>query len=92
MRPSSTLASVTVGRVLPRPQAGPGLLPADSGPTCSRPPASTLAIEPPPAPMVSICIIGARTTMPNSIAVCAASETSPPATSDTSKDVPPMSP
>ena len=42
--------------------------------------------------MVSICIIGARTTMPNSIAVCAASETSPPATSDTSKDVPPMSP
>ncbi|MNS99327.1 hypothetical protein D3C72_1337260 [compost metagenome] len=68
------------------------MLPADSGPTCSRPPASTLAIDPPPAPMVSIWIIGARTTMPKSMEVCADSEASPPATSDTSNEVPPMSP
>ena len=36
------------------------MLPADSGPTCSMPLASTDAIEPPPAPMVSIWIIGER--------------------------------
>jgi hypothetical protein len=54
--------------------------------------ASTDAMEPPPAPMVSIWIIGERITMPNSMAVCAASAASPFATSDTSNDVPPMSP
>ncbi|MCY1546349.1 hypothetical protein D9M68_823410 [compost metagenome] len=42
--------------------------------------------------MVSIWIMGARTTMPKSMAVCADSEASPPATSDTSNEVPPMSP
>ena len=40
-RPSTTLASVTVGRVPPRSYAaGPGSAPADSGPTLSAPPAS----------------------------------------------------
>ena len=42
--------------------------------------------------MVVISIIGVRTTMPNSIVVCAASAASPPAISATSKEVPPMSP
>ena len=56
------------------------------------PPASTEAMEPPPAPMVSIWIMGERTTKPNSIDVCAANAASPPATKDTSKEVPPMSP
>ena len=54
--------------------------------------ASTEAMEPPPAPMVSIWIIGERITMPKSIAVCAASAASPLAISETSKEVPPMSP
>ena len=70
----------------------PGTLPADSGPTCSMPPASTEAIEPPPAPIVSIWIMGERTTKPYSMAVCAANAASPLATSETSKEVPPMSP
>jgi hypothetical protein len=70
----------------------PGHAARDSGPTCSMPLASTEAMEPPPAPMVSIWIIGERITMPNSMAVCAASAASPFATSDTSKDVRPCRP
>ena len=54
--------------------------------------ASTEAIEPPPAPIVSIWIMGERTTSPKSIEVCAASDASPLATNDTSNEVPPMSP
>jgi hypothetical protein len=53
---------------------------------------STKAIDPPPAPIVVISIIGVRTTRPKSIAVCAASAVCPSAISETSKLVPPTSP
>ena len=53
---------------------------------------STQAMEPPPAPMVVISIIGVRTTMPKSMEVSGASIDCPPAISETSKEVPPMSP
>ena len=53
---------------------------------------STQAIEPPPAPMVWISIIGVRTTRPKSMLAWAVSTLSPPAISATSKLVPPMSP
>ena len=66
--------------------------PADSGPMFSNPPLSTQAIDPPPAPMVVISIIGVRTTMPKSMLVCAASAGRPFSTSDTSNEVPPISP
>ena len=49
-------------------------------------------MEPPPAPMVVISIIGVRTTMPKSMAVSGPSIERPSAISDTSKLVPPMSP
>ncbi len=42
-------------------------------------------MEPPPAPMVVISIIGVRITRPKSIVVCAASDALPSTTSDTSK-------
>jgi hypothetical protein len=58
----------------------------------SKPPLSTQAMEPPPAPIVVISIIGVRTTMPKSIEVCGASIDWPLAISATSKLVPPMSP
>ena len=61
-RPSSTLASVTVGRVPPPPkQAGPGREPALSGPTCSAPRSSIQPIEPPPAPIDVMSTVGAIT-------------------------------
>ena len=58
----------------------------------SRPPASTDAMEPPPAPMVAISIIGVRTTIPKSIEVWGETTVSPPTIIETSKLVPPMSP
>jgi hypothetical protein len=65
MRPSSRLASVTVGCVPPRPyDAGPGSAPALSGPTFIRPSVSTDAIEPPPAPISTISTTGIFTGMP----------------------------
>ncbi len=46
MRASTTLASVTVGCVPPRPQhTGPGLAPALSGPTCRMPARSICAMR-----------------------------------------------
>ena len=45
-----------------RSRPAPATEPALSGPTCSSPAASTRAIEPPPAPIVVISIIGVRTT------------------------------
>ena len=53
---------------------------------------STQAMEPPPAPMVEISIIGVRITMPKSIVVCAVTTGRPPLTTATSKLVPPTSP
>ena len=41
-----------------RSRPGPGSLPADSGPTWSTPPASTWAIDPPPAPIAWMSTIG----------------------------------
>ena len=55
------------------------------------PPPSTKAIEPPPAPMVVISIIGVRMTRPKSTVVCAATAILPPATTETSNEVPPRS-
>jgi hypothetical protein len=49
-------------------------------------------MDPPPAPMVAISIIGVRTTRPKSIEVCGDSTVCPSAISETSKLVPPMSP
>jgi len=66
--------------------------PALSGPMFSKPPLSTQAIEPPPAPIVVISIMGDRTTMPKSIDVCCDSIDWPLAIRLTSKEVPPMSP
>ena len=61
-----------------------------AGPTCSMPPASTRAIEPPPAPIVWMSIIGRairqRSTTPSVI-----TSGSPFVTSAASKLVPPMS-
>ena len=48
-------------------------------------------MEPPPAPMVDISIIGVRMTSPKSMLVCALVMLRPPATTATSKLVPPMS-
>ena len=48
-------------------------------------------MEPPTAPIVVISIIGVRMTRPKSIVVCAATETLPPAITETSNDVPPRS-
>src|SRR5205085_3689800 len=70
---------------------GPGAEPALSGPTCNKPPRSTHAIDPPPAPIVVISTIGVRITRPNSMVVCAAIDALPFAISDTSNDVPPRS-
>ena len=66
--------------------------PALSGPMFSSPPLSTHAIDPPPAPMVVISIIGDRTTIPKSIEVCCDSMDWPLAIKLTSNDVPPISP
>ena len=60
-QPSTTSASVTVGRVPPAPYAaGPGSAPALCGPTFSAPPGSTQAIEPPPALTSARSITGTR--------------------------------
>jgi hypothetical protein len=48
----------------------PRVDPALSGPMLSNPPLSTQAIEPPPAPIVVISIMGLRTTIPKSMEVC----------------------
>ena len=58
----------------------------------SSPPASTHAMDPPPAPIVVISIIGVRIVMPKSTDVSGPSAERPSAISDTSKLVPPMSP
>ena len=50
----------------------PAPSPRSPGRPASRPPRSTEAIEPPPAPMVVISTIGVRMTRPKSIVVCAA--------------------
>ena len=64
-RPSSRFASVIVGSSPPRPYAmGPGIAPALSGPTWRMPAVLTRAIDPPPAPMVWMSIIGTRTGRP----------------------------
>ena len=48
-------------------------------------------MDPPPAPMVVISIIGDRMTTPKSMVACAASAIRPSVTSETSKLVPPRS-
>ena len=57
-----------------RRRPGPGCAPALRGPTCSRPPVSIHAIEPPPAPIVLTATHGMLTGMPhatwNSRAYC----------------------
>ena len=59
IRPSTRCASVIVGSSPPSPYAaGPGTAPALRGPTLKAPAASTCAIEPPPAPIVSMSNIG----------------------------------
>jgi N-methylhydantoinase A len=87
-----SIASVDRGGLL---QIGPESAGSDPGPVCygqnNDRPTVTDAIEPPPAPIVVISIIGVRTTIPKSTAVCAASALSPSATRDTSKLVPPIS-
>ncbi len=78
MRPSTTLASVTVGSVPPRRYAtGPGIAPALRGPTCSMPPRSRCAMLPPPAPIVCTSIIGSRSGMRKSRLVSSATSGSP---------------
>ncbi len=65
IRPSATSASVTAGRVPPRPyEAGPGSDPALSGPTRIWRIASTCASEPPPAPISTMSITGMESGMP----------------------------
>jgi len=91
MRPSTTLASVTVGSVPPRPYAtGPGEAPALRGPTCRLPSTSSHAIEPPPAPTLCMSSWGTLTgnapSMPSDVVSGARSRTR-----QTSVEVPPMS-
>ncbi len=65
MRPKRIFASVTVAREPPNPYAaGPGSEPALKGPTliCLR--SSTLAIDPPPAPISIISITGIEIGIP----------------------------
>ena len=93
MRPSTTCASVSVGRVAAGAVAD---RPRHASPRSPGRPAAGRrdrreAIEPPPAPMVVISIIGVRMTRPKSIVVCAASEAAPLAISETSNEVPPRS-
>ena len=58
-QPSAIIASVAVGSVPPWSYAaGPGMAPAERGPTRKMPPESMYAIEPPPAPIVSTSTIG----------------------------------
>ena len=65
--PSTMLASVTVGAVPPRrTRRGPARHPRSSAPRAARLPASTYAIEPPPAPIVWMSIIGTITDSPRS--------------------------
>ena len=91
MRPSTTLASVTVGSVPPRPYAaGPGAAPALRGPTWRLPSTSSQAIEPPPAPTECMSIWGTFTgnaPIMLSDVITGAS----PWTRQTSVEVPPMS-
>src|SRR6266478_1315610 len=62
MRPSTTLASVTVASVPPWPYAaGPGAAPALRGPTWRLPSTSSHAIEPPPAPTLCMSSWGTLT-------------------------------
>ena len=59
-RPRIRWQSVTVGSVPPSPKhAGPGDAPASCGPTLTAPSSSIQAIEPPPAPIETMSIIGA---------------------------------
>ena len=62
-RPSTTLASVTVGARAAAPVAGGARIarPRSAAPPCSAPPESTQAMLPPPAPTVSISRLGMRT-------------------------------
>ena len=61
--PTITLQSVTVSGPPRRYDAGPGLAPAESGPTRKRAP-SNVQIDPPPAATVWMRIIGARRRTP----------------------------
>src|SRR2546426_12472427 len=64
------MASVTVGSVPPRPyEAGPGSAPALTGPTCSAPLGSNLAMEPPPAPISTMSTTGTFTGYPGKVRV-----------------------
>ena len=81
-----------VGSSPPRPYAmGPGIAPALSGPTVRMPAAFTRAIDPPPAPMVWMSIIGTRTGRPYPISLSAVTAGRPSRITPTSKLVPPMS-
>jgi len=70
--------------------AMPGVYVALSGPTCSRPLWSTLATEPPPAPMLAISRLCRATRWPP-IRRSEAMAASPPTTREMSVEVPPMS-
>ena len=89
--PSTTCASVTVGRTPPRPYAaGPGTAPALSGPARNAPPASSHPMLPPPAATASTRTRGSAigtpaTSPPRSISG------SPSSINPTSALVPPMS-
>ena len=65
--------------------------PRSPGPTCSRPPVSTCAIEPPPAPIVVISIIGVRMTRPKSIVSAPRARLRRSRDQRTSNEVPPRS-
>ena len=88
IRPSMTLASVTVSGPPARYAAGPGSAPAESGPTRYRLP-SNASTDPPPAATVWMLSIGARIRTPATcVSYCRSNS---PAKCETSVDVPPMS-
>ena len=90
--PSTTLASVTVGSVPPAEYAaGPGVAPADCGPTRRAwVSGGTCAMEPPPAPTVRTSTDVARTLRSPTV-VSRPMRGVRSSTSATSVDVPPMS-
>ena len=92
MSPHTSAASVIVGSVPPRSYAaGPGVAPADRGPTVSAPTSSSATIDPPPTAM--LCDgrpTGTRTTWPATWRWRAMAG-APPSTKATSVLVPPMS-
>ena len=89
--PATRLASVTVGAPAAAVAGRPGPGPGAAGPaTCSAPPASRSAIEPPPAPMVCTSSDGSRIGNP-ATRRSPAGAGRPPSTRQTSVLVPPMS-